>query len=110
MTPSEAQSKIAALRGEVAFHDERYYKKARPEIGDREYDRLKRELAALEEQVSRRRREGRGESIRRHRPRGRRPRRGISRPYRHRQPMQSLDNTYSEAELREFHARDSRVF
>ncbi len=29
--------------------------------------------------------------------------------YRHRQPMQSLDNTYSEAELREFHARLVRL-
>lgn len=29
--------------------------------------------------------------------------------YRHRQPMQSLDNTYSEAELREFHARLTRL-
>ena len=28
---------------------------------------------------------------------------------RHRQPMQSLDNTYSEAELREFHARLARL-
>jgi DNA ligase (NAD+) len=28
---------------------------------------------------------------------------------RHRQPMQSLDNTYSEAELREFHARLVRL-
>jgi DNA ligase (NAD+) len=106
MTPSEAQFKIAALRGEVAFHDERYYKQARPEITDREYDRLKRELAALESKFpdaakaagadspSTRVGDDRAEGFK---------------TYRHRQAMQSLDNTYSEAELREFHARLCRV-
>ena len=48
MTPSEAQKRIAALRSEVAAHDERYYRQARPEVSDQEYDQLKRELAGLE--------------------------------------------------------------
>ena len=47
-TPSEAQERIAALRAEVALHDERYYRQARPEITDLEYDRIKRELGDLE--------------------------------------------------------------
>ncbi|HEY8991969.1 MAG TPA: NAD-dependent DNA ligase LigA, partial [Luteolibacter sp.] len=48
MTPSEAQTRIAQLRAELAAHDERYYREAKPEIGDFEYDALKKELAGLE--------------------------------------------------------------
>ena len=99
MTPSEAQKRIAALRAEVALHDERYYRQARPEITDLEYDRIKRELGDLEARYP-------GASA------GDSPtaRVGDDRAegfhtYRHRQAMQSLDNTYSETELREFHAR-----
>ncbi len=99
MTPAEAQTRIAQLRAEVTRHDELYHRRAQPEISDFDYDRLKRELADLETQfpqfattaspttqVGDDRAEG-------------------FQTYRHRQPMQSLDNTYSEAELREFHAR-----
>jgi len=99
LTPSEAQKRIAALRAEVALHDERYYRRARPEVTDQEYDRIKRELGDLEARYP-------GASA------GDSPtlRVGDDRAegfqtYRHRQAMQSLDNTYSEAELREFHAR-----
>ena len=102
MSPSEAKERIAALRSEVALHDERYYRRARPEVSDQEYDRIKRELGKLEQQFP----EAAGAA-------------GADTPtsrvgddraegfqtYRHRQAMQSLDNTYSEAELREFHAR-----
>ena len=45
MTPAEASARIAALRAEIAAHDERYYREARPLIADFDYDRLKRELA-----------------------------------------------------------------
>jgi len=106
MTSSEAQKRIAALRSEVAHHDERYYRSARPEIGDGEYDRLKRDLADLESKFpdaakaagadtpTARVGDDRAEGFR---------------TVRHLQAMQSLDNTYSEAELREFHARLSRL-
>jgi DNA ligase (NAD+) len=106
MTPSEAKLKIAALRGEVASHDERYYKKARPAITDREYDRLKRELADLESKYPAAAKAAGTDSptVRVGDDRAE----GFS-TYRHRLPMQSLDNTYSEAELRDFHARLSRV-
>lgn len=99
MTPAEAQTRIAQLCAEVTRHDELYHRRARPEISDFDYDRLKRELADLEAQfpqfttaasptaqVGDDRAEG-------------------FQTYRHRQPMQSLDNTYSETELRDFHAR-----
>jgi DNA ligase (NAD+) len=102
MTPAEAQTRIIALRAEVAHHDELYYRRAQPEITDFNYDRLKRELAELEtefpqtaglaggfsptEQVGDDRTEGFA-------------------TYRHRERMMSLDNTYSPEELHEFHER-----
>ena len=93
MTPAEAQERVAQFRAQVARHDELYYRQARPEIMDFEYDQLKRELADLEAQFP--------ESRETDSPT---TRVGDDRlegfvTYRHRQPMQSLDNTYSEAEL-----------
>ena len=106
MTSSEAQQRITTLRSEVAYHDTRYYRQARPEIGDVEYDRLKRELADLEARFPAAARAAGQETPTK--------RIGDDRAegfatVRHRQPMQSLDNTYSEAELREFHARLVRL-
>lgn len=103
MTPEAAQQKIAELRAEVAQHDELYHRQAQPEVSDFDYDQLKRTLADLEAQFPQ---FASGESPT--------ERVGDDRAegfetYRHRQPMQSLDNTYSEAELREFHARLGRV-
>ena len=106
MTPSEAQKKIAALRAEVSRHDERYYRQARPEISDHEYDRLKRDLAGLESKFP-----DAAEAAGAHSPTaqvGDDRAEGFA-TVRHRQAMQSLDNTYSEAELREFHARLARL-
>ena len=106
MTSSEALKRIAALRSEVAFHDELYYRRARPEISDQDYDSLKRELADLERRFPDAARSAGAETPT--------ERVGDDRAegfqvVRHRQPMQSLDNTYSEAELREFHARLARL-
>jgi DNA ligase (NAD+) len=106
MTPAEAQPRIAALRTEVARHDELYHRRAAPEIGDEAYDRLKRELADLEAAFP-----GAAQAVG---PESPTERVGDDRAegfqtYRHRQPMQSLDNTYSEAELREFDARLTRL-
>ena len=42
MTSAEAKKRIAALRKEVAHHDELYYRKATPGITDFDYDKLKR--------------------------------------------------------------------
>ncbi len=99
MSPNEAHSRITALRSEVAHHDERYYRQAKPEISDFDYDRIKRELAKLEarfpqfaSQESSTRRVGDDRSE------------GFVR-VKHRLAMTTLDNTYDETELREFHAR-----
>lgn len=91
--------RIRQLREEIRRHDEHYYREARPLIADADYDALKRELAELEaahpELAS---------------PDSPTATVGDDRTpgfetYRHREPMQSLDNTYSEAELRAFDAR-----
>jgi DNA ligase (NAD+) len=99
MTPAEARKRIAELRTEVARHDELYHRKAKPEISDFDYDRLKRELADLEkrfpqfasaESATQRVGDDRAEGFAR---------------VKHRMAMMTLDNTYDETELREFHAR-----
>ncbi|MFT4035161.1 MAG: NAD-dependent DNA ligase LigA [Patulibacter sp.] len=46
--PEEALARAAALREEIARHDEAYYERDDPAIGDDEYDALQRELQALE--------------------------------------------------------------
>jgi DNA ligase (NAD+) len=99
MDSAEAKKQMAHLRAQVARHDELYYRRATPEIGDFDYDRLKRELAELEAQypqaatggsVTQRVGDDRTEGFAR---------------VKHRQAMTTLDNTYDAAELREFHAR-----
>jgi len=106
MSPAEAQQRISELRTIVAHHDELYHRKASPEITDFDYDKLKQELAGLEklypeaaaalglETPLQRVGDDRTEGFAR---------------VKHRQAMTTLDNTYDEAELREFHARLVRV-
>ena len=99
MTTAEANTRIAQLRHELAAHDERYYRQARPEISDFEYDVLKAELAALEARFP--------ELTVAHSPTrqvGDDRAEGFAR-VKHRLAMTTLDNTYDETELREFHAR-----
>ncbi|MBI2813388.1 MAG: NAD-dependent DNA ligase LigA [Opitutae bacterium] len=99
MTTTEAKKRIAELRAEVARHAELYYRQAKPEISDRDYDKLERELADLEKQFPQfAKKESPTAQV------GDDRLEGFS-TYRHRQPMQSLDNTYSEAEYRAFHQR-----
>ncbi len=45
-----ARDRVDELRAEIAHHDELYFEKSAPEISDADYDRLKRELAALEQE------------------------------------------------------------
>lgn len=106
MNPAEAQSRIAELRRQVAHHDELYYRRAQPEITDFDYDRLKRELADLEALFPDAAAAAGGES-----PTARvgdDRAEGFVRA-RHRQAMTTLDNTYDEGELRDFHARLAKL-
>ncbi|MBX3738168.1 MAG: NAD-dependent DNA ligase LigA [Candidatus Didemnitutus sp.] len=98
MNPAEAQKEIAALRAEVAHH-QALYDAARPEIGDFEFDQLKRRLADLEQQFPEfAAADSPTQSI------GDDRTEGFTR-VKHRQAMTTLDNTYDEGELRDFHAR-----
>ncbi|MDH3733025.1 MAG: NAD-dependent DNA ligase LigA [Gemmatimonadota bacterium] len=49
LTPSEAGARVAELRDTLGRHAYLYYVRNRPSISDEEYDRLFRELQALEE-------------------------------------------------------------
>src|SRR5262245_20896121 len=91
--------RIDELRREIRRHDYLYYVEARPEISDREYDRLYAELRQLEEKHP--------ELVTPDSPTqrvGGQPIEGF-RTVRHREPMLSIDNTYSADELREFDRR-----
>ena len=94
-----ARKRAEFLRAELERHNRLYYVEARPEISDREFDRLLRELQDLEavhpelatpdsptQRV------------------GGAPLAGFA-PVKHAVPMMSLDNTYSVEEMREFDAR-----
>src|SRR3954471_18192625 len=99
MTPAEAKKRIHELHAEVARHAELYYRQAKPEISDRDYDKLERELADLEKEYPQfAETNSQTEKVGDDRLEG-------FVTYRHRQPMQSLDNTYSEEEYRGFHQR-----
>ncbi len=102
MTPAEAQQRIAELREQVARHDELYYRRATPEVTDFDYDQLKQQLAALEKLYP--------EAAHALGPDTPTARVGDDRTegfvrVKHRQAMTTLDNTYDESELRDFHAR-----
>jgi DNA ligase (NAD+) len=99
VTRAEAERRIAWLRDELRRHEHLYYVLAAPEISDPEYDALERELRQLETQQP--------DLVTPDSPTqrvGERPSDEFP-PFIHRLPMLSLDNTYSEDELREFQER-----
>lgn len=95
---SEVAERIAQLRREIERHNYLYYVEARPEISDREFDRLMAELIELERQHP--------ELVTPDSPSQRVGGAPISgfRKVKHEVPMLSIDNTYSAAELRKFDA------
>lgn len=102
MSPAEAKKRIAELRATVVHHDELYYRRAKPEIPDFDYDKLKQELAALEKLYPEAAHALGGDTPTQRVGDDRTE--GFAR-VKHRQAMTTLDNTYDETELREFHAR-----
>jgi DNA ligase (NAD+) len=95
--------KIENLRTKIRYHDGRYYVENMPEIADHEYDQLMVELKRLESSHpqfitpdSPTQRVG-GEPV------------PEFTPFEHKVPMLSIDNTYSDEELREFDKRIKRV-
>jgi DNA ligase (NAD+) len=96
MTPAKRVDELRAL---IRHHEERYYVHDDPEISDAEFDALLNELKALEHAHP----ELQDPDSPTQRVGGR-PAEGFD-TVRHAAPMLSLDNAYSEDELREFHAR-----
>ena len=93
---NEAKARHAELAEEIRRHDHAYYVLAQPTISDREYDRLYHELLDLEKQFSPlvtpdspTQRVG-GQPLK------------LFKQVQHRLPMLSLDNTYSQEEVRDF--------
>lgn len=96
---SDLRKRAELLREAIEKHNRLYYVDAKPEISDREFDKLLRELQEIEQSHpelqdpnSPTQRVG-GAAID-----------GFT-TVRHRIPMLSIDNTYSPAEVREFHQR-----
>jgi DNA ligase (NAD+) len=99
----DPKSRIEKLRGQIAHHDRLYYEQSKPEISDREYDALYRELVELERAYP--------EMLTPDSPTqkvGGRPQ-GAFEQVRHLVPMQSLDNTYSAEEIGDFVDRLQRL-
>ncbi len=103
MTLDQARTRHAQLAAEIRQHDYAYYVLAQPRISDQEYDRLYRELLDLEakfpglatpdsptQRVS-------GQPLKEFKP------------VQHLVPMTSLDNTYSQEEVRDFVDRVQRL-
>jgi len=98
-----AEKRIRALRDEIRRHERLYYAENRPEITDYEFDLLYHELLELERRFP--------ELASADSPTlrvGGEPAEAFA-PFRHRVPMLSMDNTYSEADLREFERRNRRL-
>ena len=99
MDINEARAKIAQLTKTINYHNDRYYNQDDPEISDYEYDALLRELEDIESEfpslispVSPTQRVGgsRGEKFS---------------PVAHTVPMESLHDSFSADELRDFDRR-----
>lgn len=103
MTHAQAKRRHAELAQGIRRHDYLYYVQAAPTVSDREYDALYRELLDLERDFpdlatadSPSHRVG-GQPLKEFKP------------VKHLRPMTSLDNTYSQGELRQFVDRVQRL-
>lgn len=103
MTQAEAQKRHAQLVEAIRAHDHAYYVEARPAISDREYDTLYHELLDLEKAFPM--------LVAPDSPSQRVSGRPLTefRPVRHLLPMLSLDNTYSQEEVRDFVKRVQKL-
>ncbi|MGI9086637.1 MAG: NAD-dependent DNA ligase LigA [Chthoniobacterales bacterium] len=99
MSESSAAERIAHLRREIEEHNRRYYEEAAPTIGDREYDALYRELLDFEKEFPKfAAADSPTQRV------GGAPLKAFTQ-VKHRAPMLSLDNTYSEEEVGNFYRR-----
>ncbi|MDX3925084.1 MAG: NAD-dependent DNA ligase LigA [Shinella sp.] len=96
LTEEEAAAELAFLAAEIARHDELYHGKDQPEISDADYDALKRRNEAIETRFA-------------HLVRDDSPSKRVGSaplptfaPITHARPMLSLDNTFSDEDVRDF--------
>ncbi|MCA9581725.1 MAG: NAD-dependent DNA ligase LigA, partial [Myxococcales bacterium] len=99
MTESSVLERHRTLCDIIERHNRDYYVLDAPTVSDAEYDALFRELRALEEKHPKLAHPGSPTQRV-----GAAPREGVVKAE-HRRPMLSLDNAYSENDLREFHRR-----
>ena len=98
----DVQKEIEELRTEIEYHNDLYYQQSAPEISDFEFDKLMERLRELEAEnpdlvtpdSPTQRVGGKAESFR---------------PFVHKVPLMSLDNSYSLDELRAFTERCERL-
>jgi DNA ligase (NAD+) len=99
MSSSAIEKKIKALREKIRHHEYRYYVLDDPEISDADFDKLMNELKRLEAEHPK--------LVTPDSPTqrvGGKPREGFVKA-KHSSPMLSLDNAYSEEELRDWERR-----
>src|SRR5688500_1063713 len=98
-TATATEKRAKQLRDQIHHHNHLYYVEARPQISDREFDKLLQELIDLEK--------AHPELVTPDSPTQRVGGEVQTelKPVRHAVPMMSIDNTYSEAEVRAFDER-----
>lgn len=103
MTHVQARARHAELAEEIRKHDHAYYVEARPVISDREYDKLYRDLLDLEKEFP--------DLTTADSPSQRVGGKPLSEfeSSQHLAPMMSLDNTYSQEEVRAFVERVQKL-
>src|SRR6266566_1403044 len=102
LTEAQAKAEHARLEAEIAAHDRRYYEEDAPTVSDAEYDKLRQRYGAIEARFPQLRtpasltqRVGAAPSAR-------------FAKVRHAVPMLSLDNAFSEDDVRDFVGRIRR--
>ncbi len=103
MTHAQAKTRHTQLAAELRAHDHAYYAEANPTISDQAYDRLYHELLDLEKDFP--------DLVTPDSPSQRVSGTPLTEftPVPHLVPMLSLDNTYSQEEVREFVARVQKL-
>jgi DNA ligase (NAD+) len=102
LTETEAKTELARLAAEIAKHDKAYYQEDAPKVSDAEYDALRRRNTEIERRFP--------ELIRKDSPS---MRVGVApsvtfAKVRHARPMLSLDNAFSDGDVRDFVGRVRR--
>jgi DNA ligase (NAD+) len=99
LTPLDASAELARLAIEIAEHDQRYYRDDAPDISDAGYDALRQRNIAIEAKFPNlKRKDSPSDRV------GATPATGFGK-VKHRRPMLSLDNAFSDDDVHEFVVR-----